>query len=51
MAITFFSLEMAVIRCFCRRIAVMYRGKIVENGDTEAVITGSQHAYTRALLS
>ena len=47
----FISHDMAVIRYFCDRVAVMYRGKIVEIGETEAVITNPQHPYTKALLS
>jgi peptide/nickel transport system ATP-binding protein len=33
------------------RIAVMYLGRIVEIGDTEAVLERPEHPYTRALLS
>jgi oligopeptide/dipeptide ABC transporter ATP-binding protein len=33
------------------RIAVMYLGRIVESGPTEAVLSQPQHPYTRALLS
>ena len=33
------------------RIAVMYLGRIVESGPTEAVLQAPQHPYTRALLS
>ncbi|MFZ7089857.1 ABC transporter ATP-binding protein [Primorskyibacter sp. 2E233] len=47
----FISHDMAVIRYFCDRVAVMYRGRIVEIGDTEDIITNPQHAYTKALLS
>ena len=47
----FISHDMAVIRYFCDRVAVMYRGRIVEIGETESVITDPQHPYTRALLS
>ncbi|MCX2720852.1 dipeptide ABC transporter ATP-binding protein [Roseibium salinum] len=45
------SHDIAVIRYFCDRIAVMYRGRIVETGETEAVCTAPQHEYTRSLLS
>jgi oligopeptide/dipeptide ABC transporter ATP-binding protein len=33
------------------RIAVMYLGRVVETGPTEAVLTAPQHPYTQALLS
>ncbi len=45
------SHDISVIRYFCDRIAVMYRGRVVEMGDTETVCTQPQHDYTRALLS
>ncbi len=47
----FISHDIAVIRYFCDRIAVMFRGKVVEEGPTEDVCTTPQHAYTQALLS
>jgi peptide/nickel transport system ATP-binding protein len=47
----FISHDIAVIRYFCDRIAVMHRGRIVETGDTETVCTTPQHPYTRSLLS
>ena len=36
---------------FADRIAVMYLGRIVEEGSAEAVVRGPQHPYTKALLS
>ncbi|MCC5973432.1 MAG: ABC transporter ATP-binding protein [Rubellimicrobium sp.] len=45
------SHDIAVIRYFCDRIAVMHRGKIVETGETEAVCSNPTHPYTRSLLS
>ncbi|MBV8207300.1 MAG: ABC transporter ATP-binding protein, partial [Acidobacteria bacterium] len=33
------------------RIAVMYRGKILEIGDTEELTTNPQNPYTRKLLA
>ncbi len=47
----FISHDMSVIRYMCDRVAVMYRGRIVETGDTDQVVNDPQHDYTRALLS
>jgi peptide/nickel transport system ATP-binding protein len=47
----FISHDIAVIRYFCDRVAVMYRGRIVETGETEVVCSNPQHPYTRSLLS
>jgi len=47
----FISHDMAVIHHICDRIAVMWNGRIVEEGDRERIINRPEHAYTRALLS
>jgi peptide/nickel transport system ATP-binding protein len=47
----FISHDIAVIRYFCDRVAVMYQGEIVETGETEQVCGAPQHPYTKALLS
>ncbi|MEA5615134.1 ABC transporter ATP-binding protein [Nodularia spumigena] len=47
----FISHDMAVIQHVCQRIAVMYKGKIVEEGSREAIIENPQHLYTQSLLS
>jgi peptide/nickel transport system ATP-binding protein len=47
----FISHSLPVVAHLCDRIAVMYLGKIVEEGTTEEVFTKSAHPYTRALLS
>ena len=43
--------DLAVARYMCSRIAVMYLGKIVEQGETEQVLRAPKHPYTKALLS
>ena len=43
--------DLAVARYMCDRIAVMYLGKIVEMGPTEAVIQNPLHPYTKALIA
>ena len=47
----FISHDMAVIQHVCKRIAVMYKGKIVEEGTREEIIGNPQHKYTQSLLS
>ncbi len=47
----FISHDMAVIQHVCERIAVMYKGKIVEEGSRDAIIDNPQHLYTQSLLS
>jgi ABC-type glutathione transport system ATPase component len=46
----FISHSMPVVRYLSARIAVMYRGEIVEVGDTEQMTERPEHAYTRSLL-
>jgi oligopeptide transport system ATP-binding protein len=43
--------DLAVVRTVCDRISVMYLGRIVEEGATEAICDRPKHPYTRALLS
>lgn len=46
----FISHSMPVVRYLSNRIAVMYRGKIVEIGSAEQVTERPQHPYTRTLI-
>jgi oligopeptide transport system ATP-binding protein len=46
----FISHSMPVVRYLSTRIAVMYRGKIVEVGESEQITERPQHPYTRSLL-
>lgn len=46
----FISHSMPVVRYLSTRIAVMYRGKIVEIGPTEQITERPAHPYTRGLL-
>jgi peptide/nickel transport system ATP-binding protein len=47
----FISHDIGVIRYMCDRVAVMYRGRVVETGSAEQVCDAPTHAYTQALLS
>jgi peptide/nickel transport system ATP-binding protein len=50
-AILFISHDLSVIRSLCRRVLVMYAGKLVERGPAAEVFARPAHEYTRGLLA
>lgn len=50
MSIILITHNFAIIRGIADKVAVMFRGKIVESGTTEEVLGNPQHRYTQALL-
>ncbi|MDQ7991956.1 MAG: ATP-binding cassette domain-containing protein [Propionicimonas sp.] len=46
----FISHDLSVVRHIATRVAVMYRGRLLELGDTEEVFADPRHPYTRSLL-
>jgi ABC-type oligopeptide transport system ATPase subunit len=51
LAYLFIAHDLRLVEHICRRMAVMYLGRIVEMGDTARLFSNPQHAYTKALLS
>jgi peptide/nickel transport system ATP-binding protein len=51
LALLMISHDLATIGEYCDRIAVMYRGKMVERGDTKSILYNPQHEYTKSLLN
>ena len=51
LAYLFITHNISVVEYFAHYVAVMYQGKIVEQGPVDEVLYNPQHAYTRELLS
>jgi peptide/nickel transport system ATP-binding protein/oligopeptide transport system ATP-binding protein len=51
MAALIITHDLGVVAHYCRRMAVMFAGRIVETGPVEAVFEAPQHPYTKALIA
>jgi ABC-type dipeptide/oligopeptide/nickel transport system ATPase component len=51
MSLVLITHNFGIIRGLCDRVAVMFRGEIVESGETEQVLKNPQHPYTKALIA
>jgi peptide/nickel transport system ATP-binding protein len=51
LAYLFITHDLGVVRYLADRVAVMYVGQIVEEGETERIFRDPCHPYTRALLA
>lgn len=48
--LVFVTHDLGVASYLCRRVAVMYLGRIVESGPTQEILRAPAHPYTRGLL-
>ena len=46
----FISHDIKVVRFICEQIAVMYKGEIIETGDTHDALNNPQEEYTKMLI-
>jgi peptide/nickel transport system ATP-binding protein len=51
LALLFITHDLSVLTHTCKRLAVMYAGRVVEEGPSESVFTDPQHPYSRALAA
>ena len=51
LAFVFISHDLGVVRHFCQRVAVMYLGRLVEEGPVPTIFEDPLHPYTRLLKS
>jgi len=50
-AIILVTHDLGIVRRLTDRVVIMYAGRAVETGETEAIFTDPKHPYTRALLA
>jgi peptide/nickel transport system ATP-binding protein len=51
LAVLFITHDLSTLAAVCRRLAVMYAGRIVEQGPAREVFAAPAHPYTRALAA
>lgn len=51
MGILFITHDLGLVASFADRVAVMYKGRVVENNNTHNLFNNPQHPYTKALLA
>ena len=51
MAVLYISHDLPSVAALCQRVAIVYKGGIVESGTSDAIFTNPKHPYTQRLLS
>ena len=51
LSLIFISHDLSVVRHLCDRVAIMYQGRLVEEGEAGTIYADPQHAYTKRLLA
>ncbi|GAT33657.1 peptide/nickel transport system ATP-binding protein [Terrimicrobium sacchariphilum] len=51
MSLILITHNIAITQGLCDRMAVMFRGEVVEYGDTQSILHSPQHEYTKALMA
>jgi ABC-type dipeptide/oligopeptide/nickel transport system ATPase component len=51
MAVLYISHDLPSVAALCQRVAIVYKGGIVESGTFDAIFTNPKHPYTQRLLS
>ena len=51
LAVLLITHDLGVVAGLCQRVAVMYAGKVVEEGPIDDIFASPQHPYTRGLLA
>jgi len=51
LTLLFISHNLGLVRRLCQRVLVLYLGRMMESGETQALFATARHAYTRELLA
>lgn len=51
MSIILITHNFGIVKGFADEVLVMYRGEVVERGETESILENPQHDYTKALIN
>jgi ABC-type dipeptide/oligopeptide/nickel transport system ATPase component len=50
-AVLFVTHDLGIVAQYCDRVAVMYRGEVIEEADVGSLFASPQHAYTQRLVA